>query len=84
MSICAYCGDPVLWITTAKGKKMPVNPGLIQYWERKGGKNKVVTTGGDVLSADLMGDRPADGLGYTSHFASCPFADMAKGKAKRG
>lgn len=23
---CGYCGDPILWCVTAKGKKMPVDP----------------------------------------------------------
>ena len=80
MSICAYCGDTVLWVTTAKGKKMPVNPGLVDYWAKRGGKSKIVTPRGDVVSGEMMGEGPATGQGYTSHFATCPMADLARRK----
>ena len=82
MSVCAYCGDTVQWVVTAKGKNMPVNPGLVDYKAQRGGKLKIVTPRGDVVSAEAAADGQGDGQGYISHFATCPMAGIArKGRA---
>ena len=40
---CRNCGDRILWIRTAAGKNMPVNPELISYRAVSGGKERIVT-----------------------------------------
>lgn len=79
MSACRGCGRPILWIRTAAGRSMPCDPELVTYWQRAGGREKIVTPNGEVLSAELAGapDR-ATGLGYISHFATCPERDRFK------
>lgn len=70
---CRYCGMDIVWIKMKSGKKMPCNPKMIGYRIPKVGKGKesIVTTGGEVISADRVYDDNADGLGYISHFATC-------------
>jgi hypothetical protein len=34
-------------------------------------KEKIVTANGDVISANIVDSRDADGYGYISHFATC-------------
>ena len=60
---CRNCGDRILWIRTAAGKNMPVNPELISYRAVPGGKERIVTQDGSP--------EVADGIGYISHFATC-------------
>lgn len=78
MSRCKSCGAEIIWIKTQSGKSMPCNPERIVYWKKPGGgSRKIVTPNGEVLSAKLEGDpTKAAGMGYISHFATCPNADM--------
>ena len=70
MAICKGCGAQILFIS-----KMPVNPEQVTYWRRAGAKGKVVTPNGEVLSCDFEGDpQKATGVGYVTHFATCPKA----------
>ena len=72
---CRSCGQQVIWIKTVAGKNMPCNPQLVTY--RQGdGKEKIVTPNGEVLSGELVGagTQDATGVGYISHFATCPNA----------
>ena len=79
MSICKGCGQEIRWIKMASGKAMPVCPELVTYWVKKGGSGKVVTPNGEVLSCVFEGDeQTATGLGYVSHYATCPAADSFK------
>lgn len=76
MTRCKACGARVVWIRTRSGKRMPCDADTIVYWENPKGSKKVVTPDGDVVSADLKGKpENATGVGYVSHFASCPEAD---------
>lgn len=70
---CRYCGMKILWIQMKSGKRMPLNPEMIGYRVPKEGKGEqsIVTTGGEVISANRVYDDNADGLGYISHFATC-------------
>lgn len=69
---CGGCGCRILWIRTKAGKNMPCNPTMLNYQKEPGGKEKIVTQEGEVVSG-ITGVSPeeADGIGYTSHFATC-------------
>lgn len=81
MTICKGCGEPILWIRTAGGKAMPCDPERITYWKNPQGTKKIVTPNGEVVSAETAGaPEQATGIGYVSHFATCP----AAGSFRRG
>ena len=77
---CRGCGAEIVWIPTPGGKSMPCDPEQVVYWQSPTGLHKIVTPNGQVVSASLDGDpQTATGIGYISHFATCPEA----GKFKR-
>ena len=81
---CRSCGQQVIWIKTVAGKNMPCNPQLVTY--RQGdGKEKIVTPNGEVLSGELVGagTQDATGVGYISHFATCPNAARHRKKEQK-
>lgn len=71
MATCKGCGKKILWIC-----KMPCDPEQIIYRQDPKGDLRVVTPNGEVLRA-VLSDNPATatGIGYISHFATCPQAD---------
>lgn len=74
--ICRGCGAPILWIRTESGKSMPCGPDPVTYWQNAVGCHKIVTPNGEVLSVSLEGDpQQATGIGFISHFATCPNRD---------
>ena len=76
MAICRGCGAQIVWIKTAGGKAMPCDPEPVAYKQATLGRLKIVTQNGEVLSGDREADPDqATGLGYISHFATCPAAD---------
>ena len=76
MARCRSCGQDIRWIKTAAGKNMPCDYVPVYYREQAGAKGKIVTEDGDVLSAEInVPCGLADGLGYLSHFSTCPNAD---------
>jgi len=73
---CRGCGAPIIRIKTVGNKTMPCDPEQVTYWQDSRGAHKIVTPNGEVLSARLDGDlQKATGIGYMSHFATCPAAD---------
>lgn len=73
MAKCKGCGAEIIWIKTGGGKKMPCDPDPVMYWGRKNAKGKVVTPNGEVRSCLFEGDpNTATGIGYVSHFSTCP------------
>ena len=70
-STCRNCGESILWVRMTGGKNMPVNPHLVNYRKIRGGKERIVTPNGDVVSGELCGPEEAYGVGYISHFATC-------------
>ena len=75
-SFCRACGAEIGFIKTVAGKTMPVNPEEVAYEQKAGGSLKIVTPNGEVLSAERPADpQKATGIGYISHFATCPEAD---------
>lgn len=81
---CAKCRQQILWIKTINGKNTPVNARLITYRVPKEGKGKerIVTPNGETVSAEIVqpGTQDATGVGYISHFATCPVANMFRRK----
>lgn len=76
MAVCKSCGAKIRWIKTASGKSMPVNDEEVMYWQSSKGKATIVTPNGEVVKANLEGIlNTATGIGYISHFATCPNAD---------
>lgn len=75
MSQCKACGVTLTWIMMKSGKAMPCNPGLRYYRAAPAGNAKIVTPDGRVLSAELCDKADADGMGYISHYATCPGAE---------
>ena len=72
-----------MFIKSVAGKTIPVNVEQITYQQKAGGSLKVVTPNGEVISGELAGDpQKATGIGYISHFATCPEADGMR-KRKR-
>ena len=80
---CRGCGADIAFIKTVAGKTMPVNPEEVAYEQKAGGSLKIVTPNGEVLSAERPADpEKATGIGYISHFATCPAADRFSGRKK--
>lgn len=75
MGNCRSCGARILWIRTAAGRNMPVDPAPLGYRKVPGGRERIVTPDGDVITGEKCeaGETP-DGYGYMSHFATCPEA----------
>lgn len=46
---CRGCGAPIVWIKTPAGKAMPCDPAPVYYKATPDGKDKVVTTRGEVV-----------------------------------
>ena len=73
---CKSCGAPIVFIRTDSGASIPCNAEHVPYWQVKGGSKKIVTKKGEVLSAELEGLPGMEtGLGYITHFATCPDAE---------
>jgi hypothetical protein len=65
-----------MWLKMKSGKAMPCNTEECLYKEDKGGNAKIVTQSGRLITGVLVADRDeADGIGYVSHYATCPGAD---------
>lgn len=75
MTVCKSCGATIIWIKTAAGKSMPCDAEPLTYRTNPNGAAVIVTPNGETLKADLE-ERPekATGIGYISHFATCPNA----------
>ena len=74
---CRACGAEIGFIKSVAGKSIPVDAVEVTYWKNPDGSKKIVTPNGEVVSADLEGDlQKATGVGYVSHFATCPCADQ--------
>ena len=81
IGICRSCGKRIRFIKMQSGKSMPVDDCLVTYKVEAGGKDKIVTQSGTVVSGIIgVGLGMADGVGYISHFATCPKA----GKRRNG
>lgn len=79
---CRGCGEQVLWVKMKSGKNMPCNCTIVNYRKDEGGREKIVTQDGNVVSG-ITGVSPdeADGMGYISHFATCQGAGNFRRRA---
>lgn len=81
---CRKYGNPIGFIKTVAGKTIPVNPEEVAYEQKAGGSLKIVTPNGEVLSAERPADpQKATGIGYISHFATCPFSGSFRSRDKK-
>ena len=79
--LCQGCGAQIIWIKTKSGKSMPVNATVRKYWQKDKAAGKVVTADGEVLSCEFEGVPGTEtGVGYISHFATCPKAGKFRKK----
>lgn len=76
MARCKACGAPIVWIALKNGKMHPVDEEKV-YYKQDGGKDRIVTRDGSVVAGTIVTppDDEALKVGYSSHFATCPFAD---------
>ena len=67
---CSTCGAPMVWVTTPKGKKMPLDaePVASGPWVIEGDPE------GPDPRVRFIGDAAYTGDRYTSHFQTCPQA----------
>lgn len=80
-STCKKCGAQIIWIKTPRGKSMPVDAEPVTYWEKEKARGKVVTPNGEVISCEFTGElQTATGVGFISHWATCPFAENFRQK----
>lgn len=76
MKRCKSCGAEIIWIKMKSGKSMPCNAEPVTYWEDAKGDETVITPNGETIRCRLQGDpQEATGMGYISHFATCPAAN---------
>ena len=82
MSICRGCGASIDWITTTKGKSMPVDPEPVFIIEGAG-KDRFVTDEGEVilgrraLPEEESHDLP---VAFVPHWKTCPNAGVFRRK----
>lgn len=75
MGKCRACGAPIMWIKTQTGKAMPCDAKVKWYIASPKGSQKVVLITGEVVTGEFTDDpKTATGIGYISHFATCPKA----------
>lgn len=77
-AICRGCGAPIIWIKTTAGKAMPCDPSPVYYKPVPGGKDKIVTLQGEVVSCEIVAGADATDAGYRPHWATCPQAGSFK------
>lgn len=75
---CRGCGAPIVWIKTPAGKAMPCDPAPVYYKAAPGGKDKIVTTRGEVVSCEIVPGAETTDAGYRPHWATCPQAGQFK------
>ena len=74
-SKCRSCGARIIFIKSTKGHFIPCNPTVTRYRKEDGGKEKIVLDTGEVVSCRTdIAPEEMDGVGYVSHFATCPNA----------
>lgn len=75
MSKCRRCGKEIVWIKTRAGKSMPCDIDPVVYWKSPTGSRVLITPNGEAVRCELEGDtQDPTGIGYVSHFATCPGA----------
>jgi hypothetical protein len=75
MATCKICGEPIKFILTRKGRRMPVDSESYAQHQLTAGVT-VVTDGGDVL----RGGRGVyvAATGYTPHWSTCTHPEQCR------
>jgi hypothetical protein len=75
-STCRSCGEPIIWVTTERGKKMPLD--AEPHPERRG---QFVFTGPGTVRFGAPGTPIPVGVEtFVSHFSTCPHAQQHRKK----
>lgn len=75
LTFCKSCGEPIYFIRSVGGKYIPVDAETRLFKRSLDGPDQIVTREGDVLRCVLdVAPEEAEGVGYLSHFATCPAA----------
>lgn len=74
MARCRSCGAEILFIKTSGGKLTPVNADPVRFDFQLGGKDRIVTGNGEVITGVIS--ESGEEKGYVSHFATCPDANQ--------
>ena len=68
------CEAEIMFIKTKTGGK-PMPCDTTKKWYTPGGADRLMTPEGEIVSCTIVSDeKGAAGFGYTSHFATCPYA----------
>jgi len=72
---CSTCGEPIVWIVTRAGRRIPCDPTVYRGSgpfapDGAGERRTVVTDSGDIRNLYELAD--GDLAGRVSHFATCP------------
>ena len=80
MPVCRECIQPIIWLVTNAGKKMPVNmtPVYIVIGE---GKDKFVMNG-DVVSGRIAKSGEKSKKAFIPHWATCTAPEKFRPKEK--
>jgi hypothetical protein len=74
---CRSCSARIIWCTTASGKTIPVDPGLVY-----GGNLQLEATDVGITARYIEGK--GDVERWVSHFASCRFAHQHRKPRAKG
>jgi hypothetical protein len=72
---CDKCRAQIYWIKTIHGQWMPCDPEKRYFIKNKDGSRVYVTEKGATIRGDYARKEDAQGYGYRSHWASCPYSD---------
>lgn len=72
---CKSCGARIRFIKNRIGRWIPVDDYPVNYKADRDGKDRLVKPDGDVITCKAgVNKNEATGIGYASHFATCPNA----------
>lgn len=72
---CRSCGRPIVWASTVTQRSMPVDAD-----PSPGGTIELTATGHGVYASVVTVRDSAEPMRRTSHFATCPQADVWRGR----
>lgn len=79
MATCKACGAEIVWIRLKSGKLHPCDAEDV-FYKVGAGPDRIVTPDGEIVAGTIVPELKThdEGIikrGYSSHFATCPFAD---------
>lgn len=76
--MCRKCGKLIRFLTTKKGKQMPVDSFSVQVVPRETGALFFLPDGSTVRGVETPQAGPKTVTAYRSHFVTCPFAEQLR------